>query len=63
MNYPAVFRYTILTVSGLAMVAGVLIMAGLLVPRNLPGQYGVLIGVIVFLYGAYRFAIAYFRRA
>jgi hypothetical protein len=62
MNYPVVFRYTILTVSGLAMIAGILIMAGVLVPRNLPEQYGVLIGVVVFLYGAYRFAIAFFRR-
>lgn len=63
MNHAVVFRYTILTVSGLAMAAGILIMAGILVPRNLPEQYGILIGIVVFLYGAYRFAVAYFRRA
>ena len=62
MNVNAVFRYTILVISSLAMAAGVLIMVGVFVPRNLPEQYGVLIGVVVFLYGAYRFAIAYFRR-
>ena len=62
MNYNVVFRYTILVISSLAMGAGVLIMVGVLVPRNLPEQYGLLIGVVVFLYGAYRFAIAYFRR-
>ncbi len=63
MNYPVVLRYVILTISGLAMVVGGLVMAGILVPRNFPDQYGILIGIVVFLYGAYRFAIAYFRRA
>ena len=63
MNSQVVFRYTILVVSGLAMVVGVLVMIGVLVPRNFPGQYTLLIGVVVFLYGAYRFAIAYFKRA
>jgi len=62
MNYQAVFRYTILVISILAMAVGVLVMAGVLVPKNLPEQYGVLIGIVVFLYGAYRFAITYFKR-
>ena len=62
MNHRAVFRYTILAVSALVMGAGVLVVAGVLVPRNLPEQYGVLLGIVVFLYGAYRFAITYFRR-
>lgn len=62
MNYQMVFRYTILAISGCAMIVGVLVMFGLLVPRNFPEQYGVLMGVVVFLYGAYRFAITYFKR-
>jgi hypothetical protein len=45
------------------MIAGVLVMAGFLVPRNFPEQYGVLMGVVIFLYGAYRFALTYFRKA
>jgi prolipoprotein diacylglyceryltransferase len=62
MNYQTVFRHTILVISAAAMVVGVLVMAGVLVPRNFPDQYGVLIGAVIFLYGAYRFVITYFRR-
>lgn len=63
MNAQMVFRYMILGLSGCAMVVGVLVMVGLLVPRNFPEQYGVIMGVVVFLYGAYRFAITYFKRS
>ena len=62
MNSQAVFRYVILVISGLAMVVGILVMIGMLVPKNFPDQYGVLMGAVVFLYGASRFAITYFRR-
>jgi hypothetical protein len=44
------------------MVVGLLVIVGVLVPKNLPDQYGVLIGAVIFLYGAYRFSIAYFKR-
>jgi hypothetical protein len=60
MNYQAMFRYTILIISGLAMVLGVLVVAGILVPKRLPGDFGLIIGVVIFLYGAYRFAVTYF---
>jgi hypothetical protein len=63
MNFQVVLRYAILVISSLAMIAGVLVMAGFLVPRNFPEQYGVLMGVVIFLYGAYRFALTYFRKA
>jgi hypothetical protein len=33
-----------------------------LVPKNFPEQYGIIMGAVIFLYGAYRFAIAYFKR-
>ncbi len=62
MNYQDVFRYAILVVSALAMVVGLLIIFGVLVPRNFPEQFGVIMGAVIFLYGAYRFAIAYYRR-
>lgn len=61
MNYQAVFRYTILTIASLAMVVGILIMAGVL-QIKFPDQYRVIIGAVIFLYGGYRFAIAFFRR-
>lgn len=61
MNYQVVFRYTILAISSLAMAVGVLIAVGVL-PISFPDQYRVLIGIVISLYGGYRFAIAYFRR-
>ena len=61
MNATDVFRYTILIVSAAAMALGVLIIAGVLVPRNFPEDFRVIMGIVVFLYGLYRFVIAYYR--
>jgi hypothetical protein len=61
MNVTELFKYTILVISSAAMLLGVLIMVGILVPRNFPDQYRVIMGVVVFLYGLYRFVIAYTR--
>jgi putative Ca2+/H+ antiporter (TMEM165/GDT1 family) len=61
MSVSTILRYSILAVSTAAMVVGVLVMMGTLVPKYFPEQYRVIIGAVVFLYGAYRFAIAYFR--
>ena len=61
MNAMDVLKYTIMVISVAAMLLGVLIIAGVLVPRNLPDQYRVIMGIVVFLYGLYRFVIAYTR--
>jgi len=61
MNVSAVLRYTILVVSGAAMVLGVFVMAGILIPRYFPEGYAIIMGAVIFLYGAYRFAITYYR--
>ena len=61
MNIAPVLRYTVLGLSALVMIAGIMVIAGLLVPRNFPDQYRVVVGAVVFLYGAYRFAIMYYR--
>ena len=61
MNYQVVMRYTILAISAVAMVLGILIAVGVL-SINFPAQFRVLMGIVIFLYGGYRFAIAYFRR-
>jgi hypothetical protein len=61
MNVFAILRYTILVVSGAAMVLGVLIMIGILIPRYFPEDYALIMGAVIFLYGAYRFAITYYR--
>ena len=55
------FKYAILALSTGAMVLGVLIIAGVLVPRNFPDQYRIVMGIVVFLYGLYRFVVAFTR--
>lgn len=62
MNMSLIIRYTILILSAGAMVVGVLVVAGFLVPRHLPDQFRVVMGIVVFLYGAYRFSITFFQR-
>jgi hypothetical protein len=61
MNIASVLRYTVYAVSAAVMVAGVLAMLGYLVPRYFPEHYRVMFGAVVFLYGAYRFALTYVR--
>ena len=61
MNISSVLRYSVLAVSAAAMIVGVLVMVGYLVPKYFPEQYRVVIGAVVFLYGAYRFALTFFR--
>lgn len=63
MHVGAALRYVVLTLSVAAMGAGVAIMAGWIeTMRHLPGEYGMIFGAVVFLYGAYRFSIAFFRK-
>jgi len=62
MNFTVVIRYAIMALSSALMVLGVLVMAGLMVPRVFPEQYRVILGIVIFLYGAYRFSVAYYRR-
>ncbi len=62
MNVMSVLRYTVLVVAAAAMVVGVLVIAGILVPTAFPEQYRVLMGILVFLYGLYRFVLAYIRQ-
>jgi hypothetical protein len=59
INLLGLFRYTVLAISAAAMCVGIMVMIGWLVPRNFPGQYRVILGAVVLLYGLYRFVIAY----
>jgi len=43
------------------MLVGVLVMVGLLVPVYFPEQFRIIMGVVVFLYGLYRFVVSYTR--
>ena len=63
MNAASVLRTVILVLAAGAMAVGVAVMAGWLVPSNLPDRFRIPIGAVVFLYGAYRFIVAWFRTA
>jgi hypothetical protein len=62
MNISSVLRYSGLVFSSAMMVVGALVMIGLLVPRYFQEErFRIIIGAVVFLYGAYRFVISYYR--
>lgn len=54
-------RYVILALSAGAMVVGVLMAVGVLVPQRTPEGFRQILGVVVFLYGLYRFVVEYVR--
>jgi len=59
----AIARMLIFILSAGAMAVGALMMVGVLVPRNLPEEFRVVMGVVVLLYGLYRFVVEYVRMA
>jgi hypothetical protein len=63
ITFNQTIRYAILALSVGLMILGAFVMAGFRVPTYFPAEYRVILGLVVFLYGAYRFSIAYFRRA
>jgi len=64
MDVNRTVRYVILVLSAAAMVAGVLILTGFLVPRNesIGDELRIGFGVVILLYGAYRFIATLLRR-
>ena len=62
MNAANVLRFTALGVSAAAMIVGLLVMGGLLVPVYVPEQFRVVMGTVVFLYGVYRFVVTYYGK-
>jgi hypothetical protein len=61
MGITAILRFTILTISGAASVLGILVATGVLVPARIPENLRVIMGIVISLYGTYRFVIAYFQ--
>jgi prolipoprotein diacylglyceryltransferase len=51
----------ILALSAGAMVVGALVVAGVLVPQRTPEGFRQILGIVVFLYGLYRFVVEYVR--
>jgi hypothetical protein len=61
MDPNKVMNLIVMVVAAVVMLVGVLVMVGLLIPRYFPDQYRIIVGVVVFLYGLYRFVLSYFR--
>ena len=59
MDPMRVVRYVVLALSAGAMAFGVLIMLGVLVHVHvvMPGEYRIIVGLVVLLYGLYRFVV------
>ena len=57
-----VVRIVILVLSSCVMGAGAALTAGLVHLRSVPDEYRAVMGIVVFLYGLYRFVLALIRR-
>jgi hypothetical protein len=62
MDFNSVLRIVIRVISVAVMGVGLLAMAGLIVPVYFPQEYRLVIGVVVFLYGLYRFVLTFSRQ-
>ncbi len=62
MNAMRAVNYVILVVSAAVAVFGTLVIAGILVPKNFPEQFRVVIGVVILLYGVYHFVVSWYRQ-
>ena len=56
-----IVRYVILALSAGAMIVGGLVAFGVLVPQSTPEEFRQILGIVVFLYGLYRFVVEYVR--
>ena len=63
MTVERIVRFTVMILAGAVAMAGILVMTGVLVNVAITGQFRIVMGGVIFLYGVYRFAVAYFRRA
>ena len=61
MDFNRVTDIIVMVISTAVMVVGVLAMVGLLIPLYVPEQFRVLVALVVFLYGLYRFVLSYSR--
>jgi len=61
LDISRVLNVVVMVLSSAVMLVGVLAIVGMLVPVYIPEQYRIIVGVVVFLYGLYRFVLSYFR--
>lgn len=56
-----ILNVVVMVLAAAVMAVGVLAILGMLIPVYIPEQYRIIMGVVVFLYGLYRFVLSYFR--
>lgn len=63
MDPMRIVRYVILALSTVVVLFGALVVAGVLVPSHLalPHEYRIVIGLVISLYGLYRFVVTFNR--
>ena len=62
MTVERIVRLTVMILAAAVALAGILVMTGVLSNAAIPGEFRLAMGAAVFLYGVYRFTVAYFRR-
>ncbi len=62
MTVDRIVRYTVMILAAAVALAGILVMTGVLINAAVTGHVRIAMGAVIFLYGAYRFTVAYFRR-
>jgi len=62
MDIGSILRIIVLILSAGVMLFGVSVIAGFLVPVFIPDQFRILTGIVILLYGAYRFVTTLYRK-
>ena len=62
MTVERIVRITVMILAAAVALAGILVMTGVLANAAIAGQFRIVMGAAIFLYGVYRFTVAYFRR-
>ena len=62
MTVERIVRLTVMILAAAVALAGILVMTGVLSNAAISGYVRVAAGAVIFLYGVYRFTVAYFRR-
>jgi hypothetical protein len=60
-RFNQIVRIVVLVLSAGVMAAGLVVLLGMVHLRSVPDQFRWILGTVVFLYGLYRFVIAYVR--
>ena len=58
----AVMRIAVMVLASVVAIVGVVIMTALLVRSGIPENIRIILGATVFLYGAYKFTVSFFKK-